>query len=154
MFDGLLPEPHNEIVMTLLFRLAEWHALAKLRMHIESTLQLLDSATTSLGREVRRFRDVTCRAFETVELEKERGARARKGRKSKSKLASVSRDATGQPAVPNSTPVPPVHQSSSTDGGKKRKGLNISTYKFHALGDYVRTIRMFGTTDSYSTQIV
>jgi hypothetical protein len=26
--------------------------------------------------------------------------------------------------------------------------------KFHFLGDYVRHIRLFGTTDSYSTQIV
>ena len=36
----------------------------------------------------------------------------------------------------------------------KSKTLNLSTYKFHALGDYVRTIRLFGTTDSYSTQTV
>jgi len=28
------------------------------------------------------------------------------------------------------------------------------TYKYHALGDYVDTIRRFGTTDSYSTQPV
>ena len=32
--------------------------------------------------------------------------------------------------------------------------LNLFTYKFHALGDYVRTIRLFGGTDSYSTQLV
>jgi hypothetical protein len=32
--------------------------------------------------------------------------------------------------------------------------LNLLTYKLHALGDYVRSIRLFGTTDSYSTQIV
>ncbi|KAJ6628357.1 hypothetical protein B0H10DRAFT_1686406, partial [Mycena sp. CBHHK59/15] len=27
------------------------------------------------------------------------------------------------------------------------------TYKFHVLGDYWRTIRFFGTAESYSTQI-
>ena len=36
----------------------------------------------------------------------------------------------------------------------KKKKLNLNTYKFHALGDYVATIRLFGTTDSYSTQVV
>ena len=35
-----------------------------------------------------------------------------------------------------------------------KKKLNLNTYKFHSLGDYVATIRLFGTTDSYSTQVV
>ena len=30
----------------------------------------------------------------------------------------------------------------------------MSTYKLHALGDYVRSIWLFGTTDNYSTQVV
>ncbi|KAI9456726.1 hypothetical protein HD554DRAFT_2177981 [Boletus coccyginus] len=29
----------------------------------------------------------------------------------------------------------------------------MHTYKFHALGDYVSTIKAFGTTDSYMTQV-
>jgi hypothetical protein len=37
---------------------------------------------------------------------------------------------------------------------RKPKLLNLETYTYHALGDYVRTIRTFGTTDSYSTQPV
>ncbi|KAF8474549.1 hypothetical protein JB92DRAFT_2770763, partial [Gautieria morchelliformis] len=37
--------------------------------------------------------------------------------------------------------------------GKKPKTLNLLTYKFHALGDYILTIRWFRTTDSYSTQM-
>ncbi len=32
--------------------------------------------------------------------------------------------------------------------------LNIMTIKYHFLGDYVRQIRLWGTTDSYSTQLV
>ena len=38
--------------------------------------------------------------------------------------------------------------------GRRPKVLNLSTYKLHALGDYTSQIRMFGTTDSYSTQSV
>lgn len=34
------------------------------------------------------------------------------------------------------------------------KLFNLSTYKLHALGDYVHTIHLFGMTDSYTTQIV
>jgi hypothetical protein len=37
---------------------------------------------------------------------------------------------------------------------RKPKSLNLDTYTYHALGDYVTTIRQFGTTDSYSTQPV
>ncbi|KAJ3804112.1 hypothetical protein F5876DRAFT_70902 [Lentinula aff. lateritia] len=35
----------------------------------------------------------------------------------------------------------------------RRKLFNLNTYKFHALGDYPWTLRTFGTTDSYSTQL-
>ena len=48
-------------------------------------------------------------------------------------------------------------ETSARKGGthsSKKKKLNLNTYKFHALGDYVATIRLFGTTDSYSTQVV
>ena len=34
------------------------------------------------------------------------------------------------------------------------KIFNINTYKFHALGDYGKTIWMFGTADGYTTQVV
>lgn len=36
----------------------------------------------------------------------------------------------------------------------KHKTLNLTTYKYHALADYPSTIRQYGTTDSYSTQLV
>ena len=63
--------------MTMLFRLAEWHALAKLRMHTDMTLTYLDSATETLGRQLRHFCNFTCPAFSTVELPKEAAARGR-----------------------------------------------------------------------------
>jgi hypothetical protein len=74
----LFPAPHNEIIMMLLFRLAEWHAHAKLRMHTDSTLTHMEMVTYILGRELHRFCSVTCVAFSTVELPKEAKARGRK----------------------------------------------------------------------------
>ena len=38
--------------------------------------------------------------------------------------------------------------------GRQSKTLNINTYKFHSYGDYARTIWMYGTMDSYSTESV
>ena len=37
---------------------------------------------------------------------------------------------------------------------RQPKAFNLNTYKFHSLGDYANTIRQYGTTDSYSTQLV
>ncbi|GJF00863.1 hypothetical protein PsYK624_171650 [Phanerochaete sordida] len=46
VFDGLFAnERDNQLVSKLLFELAHWHSLAKLRMHTDSTLELLDDAT-------------------------------------------------------------------------------------------------------------
>ncbi|KAG2076567.1 hypothetical protein BDR04DRAFT_1125654 [Suillus decipiens] len=79
VFDGLFPVGHDVLVQSLLYRFAEWHALAKLRMHSDSTIK-------SIGLRMKRF--------------------------------------------------------------------NLATYKFYAMGDYVRTIQFFGTTDSFTTQII
>lgn len=49
VFDGLLPEPHNSSIMRLLFLCAHWHGLAKLRLHSDLTLDILDDVTTTLG---------------------------------------------------------------------------------------------------------
>lgn len=65
--DGLLPEPHNCKLTTLLFCLAEWHALAKLRMHTEATLDHLERATVDIGKQLREFRAWT-RGLGTIEL--------------------------------------------------------------------------------------
>jgi hypothetical protein len=37
---------------------------------------------------------------------------------------------------------------------RRRKLFNLRTYKNHSLGDYVKMIRTYGTTDSYSTELV
>ena len=116
VLEGLLDEPYNTLLMQLLYRAAEWHALAKLRMHSDATLHLLDNCTTQLGSLMRKFRDVTFTNFNTVALPKE--------------------------------------SNKSPSSGRKKRRLNLNTYKFHSLGDYVRTIRLFGCTDSFSTQLV
>lgn len=130
------------MLLIVLYRLAEWHALAKLRMHTEYTLQALEELTTTLGREMRRFRDETLKAFDCQELPKETLARQRRKTKAKAKKTD-NQTTSSKGKLPKDPPLAP-----------KKKYLNLFTYKFHALGDYVRTIRMFGTTDSYSTQIV
>ena len=106
------------MLLRLLYKAAEWHALAKLRMHTDSTLVHLEAVTREFGRLIRQFRDKTSEQFDTVELPRETGARKGGAR------------------------------------SPKKKKLNLNTYKFHALGDYVATIRLFGTMDSYSTQVV
>lgn len=129
-----MPHPHNEIVMTVLFRLAEWHALAKLRLHMESTLTSLANATTMVGRNLRKFRQVTCAAFNTELLPREKAAQARRKQR---KNARTDEETPGTSRTPS-----------------MKKYFNLFIYKFHALGDYVRTICLFGTTDSYTTQII
>jgi hypothetical protein len=50
--EGLLPDTYDAQLLTLLYRLAEWHSLAKLRMHTDDTLDLLDESTRVLGKEL------------------------------------------------------------------------------------------------------
>jgi hypothetical protein len=137
--EGLLCEPYNGQLLTLLYHLAEWHALSKLRMHTERTLEHLDNATTTIGLELRSFCDWTQAGFTCKELPCETAARWRKGQKNTAK--------SGEDKTFKSKPPPAKVKPRS-------KIFNLSTYKFHALGDYVQTIHLFGTTDSYSTQIV
>ncbi|KAG8958343.1 hypothetical protein FRC05_009001, partial [Tulasnella sp. 425] len=50
-FEGLFPEPIDCKIQELLFVLADWHSLAKLRLHTDSTLGQLEAATRVLGQE-------------------------------------------------------------------------------------------------------
>ncbi|KAF6742404.1 hypothetical protein DFP72DRAFT_1081941 [Ephemerocybe angulata] len=78
VFDCLLGEPHNTNLMRLLYVCAQWHALAKLRLHNDFTLRLLDYTTTQLGALMRAFSRDTCTQFNTKELKKEAEARGRR----------------------------------------------------------------------------
>ncbi|EUC55133.1 hypothetical protein RSOL_093500, partial [Rhizoctonia solani AG-3 Rhs1AP] len=134
-FQGLFPAPDDEEIITLLFTLAEWHALAKLRVHTPTTLDRLRAQTAALGRRLRRFeKDITPR-YATVETDQEFELRSRREareliRRRAEATTSITQDAT-----------------------KRQTGFSLKTYKLHALGGYVDAIKMFGTTDSYSTQI-
>jgi hypothetical protein len=51
-FEGMFPEDHDTIVQSLLYRFAQWHALAKLRIHSETTLSVLDATFKRLSRQL------------------------------------------------------------------------------------------------------
>lgn len=128
--------------MDLLFELATWHALAKLRLHTESTVIALENSTTRLGIALRKFQSTICAEFETRDLPSEEAARGRR------KAAKVK----------VKPPMPSKEKGKEKKKGKGKKStrrtFNFSCYKPHSLGDYAKTIRLLGTSDGYSTQIV
>jgi hypothetical protein len=183
VFEHLLPDPHNEIVLDLLFTLCTWHALAKLRLHTSSTLQALKAITKALGHQLRYWVKKTCSAFDTRELPKEESARHRRKASAAAKpdkggkvAMARSRGSRGRPArggrgststrshantstMPNSSNMKASTQNRreetlSTHQSRVLKHFSMCTYKLHALGHYVAAIAWFGTTDNYSTQVV
>ncbi|TEB04127.1 hypothetical protein FA13DRAFT_1575394, partial [Coprinellus micaceus] len=124
-FDKLLPPEHNSRLMSLLYVCLQWHALAKLSLHNDFTLELLGYTTVQLGAHMRRFYRDTCSKIPTKESKREAEARA-------------SRESKAGKGLVNS--------------GRKPVSLRIFTIKFHYLGDYASVIRRLGTTDSYSSQ--
>ncbi|KAJ3568500.1 hypothetical protein NP233_g5674 [Leucocoprinus birnbaumii] len=130
VFDQLLPEPHNSMVLDLLFTLGTWHALAKLRLHSETTLRLLQDTTAQLGDSLRKFQDTTCAYFYTEELPDMETARGHQKAKTTESVKGKGKAAPG----------------------RLFRSFNLLTYKLHALGDYVKSIIAFGTSDGYSTQ--
>ncbi|KAG2063716.1 hypothetical protein BDR04DRAFT_1131029 [Suillus decipiens] len=131
IFDGLLPELHNHTVLQLLFTMAHWHGLAKLRMHSDLTLQIMDQVTSALGQQFCHFKATVCAGYVTHELrlEVEHCAQHLAKQAMKQKTAHW------------------------YQGVKRCKVFNFQTYKFHTLGDYVSTIRRYGTSDSFSTEL-
>ena len=133
--------------MDLLFELATWHGLAKLRLHTESTLRALESSTTRLGIALRKFQLTTCAEFVTRNLPSEEAARGRrKAAKAKLQPTVTTQQSKSKAKMPKSKGKEKV---SST-----LRAFGLSNYKTHALADYPRMIREFGTTDGYSTQNV
>lgn len=131
-FEHLFPDPWDGEVQSLLFTLARWHKLAKLRLHTDSTLRQLEIVTRDFGDAMRKFRDGCCEEFETFETPAEQDKRVR----------------AAQAAAARSQVQNPV------DGTRQRRRLNLNTYKFHSMPDYAPTIRFIGTTDNYTTSIV
>jgi hypothetical protein len=121
----------------VLFVSAWSHGLDKLRLHTESTQQYNSQVTDQYGQLLRKFRDVTCAAYDTKELPKEAEARQRRVRRKK-----------------NGDSEPPSKRVRTEPKKKKKKEFNLNTYKFHSMGDYPSTIAHMGTTDNWTTQIV
>lgn len=151
--------------------MAHWHGLAKLRMHNDLTLDLMDAETASLGVKLRTFSQRTCPAFATRELGREYNARLRRETKSQSasgkhKTATSDAVAIGATQASSGSGVASTHSMAekpqtqppmgvrSKRVGRRTKTLNINTYKFHSYGDYPATIRRYGTMDSYSSEPV
>ena len=132
MFQGLLPSSIDAELQNLLFSLARWHGLAKLRLHTSATLKHLANETTKLGEKLRAFQDST---DEMVIYETPREFRARQRRAATRAKKQNDSDET-------------------LTLTRKHCKLNLNTFKFHALGDYVAIIARNGTTDSFSTQAV
>jgi hypothetical protein len=126
------------VILDLLFVLATWHAIAKLRMHSTTTVTVLDGVTRILGQLLRRFNDHVCPKYNTRETPSEMKKRTRR---------IVSEAAKKNP-----------EQSANLKIAEKvapmKKNFNLAAYKPHALGHYSSWIRRFGTSDSYSTQTV
>ncbi|KAI0643889.1 hypothetical protein C8Q79DRAFT_1002431 [Trametes meyenii] len=127
-FEGLLPLHDDQSVANLLFKLANWHALAKLRLHTEVTLQIFRAATSHVTEAVRHFANTTCEEWTTLELAKETKARVRR------------EERQGPGAVP--------------DRERKIVCYNVpNTPKYHFMPDYPSSIEEIGTTDNGNTQV-
>lgn len=113
--------------MDLLFTLNEWMSLAKLRSMTEEIRLLLKEVTRLLGDELRRFATKLCPYY---------------------RIRDLPPDETSRPKKKNG---PYPERVDKEEGFKK---FNLNRYKIHALIHYAETILNYGTTDSYSTQLV
>lgn len=153
VFDGLFVEPQiNKIIMDLLFELATWHGLAKLRLHNESTVRALETSMNRLGTTLRKFQSTICAEFVTHDLPSEEAVQGRRKAakaKAKGKAPVASKKEKGKETeAPVEAPIGKKKTESSV------RVFNFSCYKPHSLGDYAKTMRLLGISDGYSTQTV
>ena len=112
---------------------------------------------------LRNFKATTCKAFVTIELQREAEIRERRAQRKAAAKKKVSKTAVPADVPPQEPPSRETLEGTSSDNAppafeptkqRKPKELNLNTIKVHFLGDYVSTIRSYGTADSYSTQAV
>lgn len=116
--------------------MATWHALAKLRLHTETTISDLEGSSTRLCALLRKFKKEVCSKYQTKDLPAEVHARGRRAAKNAKKAAE-----SGQST------------SATSDGRPKVREFNMNTYKIHAIPDYAASIRKYGTIDNTSSQM-
>lgn len=121
----------------------------------------MQAVTVSLGNELCKFSQMTCSAFENKELRKEYNAQIHCEANAAAKKVHGATDLLNSadeahPAQTNPTGSLVSDSSPVQPGpsGQCLKTFNLSTYKGHSLGDYVDTIRQYGTSDSYLTEPV
>ena len=95
---------------------------------------MMKLVVTDLCQALRNFTTEICPRYTTRELPKEARARV-------SRQQEQARRGKGKKTQRKSNAV-------------KDKRFNMNTFKIHCIPDYVDMIRKYGTTDSYSTQIV
>ena len=115
----------------MLFALAHCQGLALLRMHTDTTVEILKKSTALLGHILREFKDKVCPKYATRELAREAAARQ-------------------QRMISNAA----QNTRTGSTSGRRRKSFNMNTIKLHSVGDYAFNIPLVGTSDSYSTQAV
>ncbi|TFK79623.1 hypothetical protein K466DRAFT_505253, partial [Polyporus arcularius HHB13444] len=130
VFEGLLPLRDDQNVADLLFELANFHALAKLRLHTTTTIDIFRASTRHMYKAFRKFARKTCPRYETRELPREAEARGRREARKNTKSVNA-----------------------SSSSRKCRKFTVIKTYKYHCLGDYVAYVVHHGPMDNYTTQV-
>jgi hypothetical protein len=108
----------------------------------------MDHVTSAVGEQFRDFKATVCSAYVTHELRQEVEARTRRNAKQAAK--QTGKHSSSVLEQRNAA----VELQTSSKNAQRTKTFNFQTYKFHALGDYVSTIRRYGTSDSYSSEPV
>ena len=118
--------------------MACWHALAKLHLHTDSSLSVFRGFTRWITVHLRIFSKKVYLHFASHEMPREAAA-------------SVCRSAADSLKKTDKAKEGPVKGFGQT---KHQKEFNLIMPKMHALVHYLDIITCFGTTDSYSTQLV
>jgi hypothetical protein len=149
VFEGLLPPICDVAAQDLIFIFTEWHGLAKLLLHTLATLKIMKTLTSKLGSTLREFARLTER-LDVRETPKEYARRRKQCESKKKSTITKTTRAKARKSKASETPA----EDGVVSDGRRSCTLNLDMYKMHALGDYVGTIEDYGTTDSFSTQIV
>jgi len=88
---------------------------------------------------LRSFQQDVCGQYQTFDLPSEEAARARR------KAAAAKKDGVAAKIGKG---------KELAAGSRKLRRFNLNTYKIHALGGYAKAIRLFGSPDSYNSQLV
>ena len=137
-----MPKKEDRIVRKLLFELATWHSLAKLRLHTETTVTDLENSATRLGHLLQKFKNDVCSVYATRDLPSEEAAR---GRRKAAKAAKAGKK-------PETLPAPTENKNKKKK--PKLREFMMETYKLHGLPDYPAAIRAHGVTENTSTKNV